>query len=161
MHPYLNGERAPLWNADARGAYFGLTARHTRADMARAALEGLTFNLAHVAQMVQALTGPFTNLQAAGGFTHSTTWQQIVADVFNTPVTIPANAESSCLGAAVLGFVSLGVLPDLSAVATLMTPTTPRQPLTANVQTYQQLYPLYEQLAQAYQPLFHQLAKFN
>ncbi|RRK09844.1 gluconate kinase [Lactiplantibacillus garii] len=161
MHPYLNGERAPLWDANARGAFFGLTAQHTRVDMARAALEGITFNLAHVAQMVQALTGPFDNLQAAGGFAKTPAWRQIVADIFNASVTIPQNVESSCFGAAVLGLVSLGVLPDLNAVADLMAPVTPRQPQTANVATYQRLYPLYEQLAHDYQPLFKTLATFN
>ena len=161
MHPYLNGERAPLWDANARGAFFGLTAQHTRVDMTRAALEGITFNLAHIAQMVQALTGPFTSLQAAGGFAKSPVWQQIVADIFNAPVAIPKNVESSCFGAAVLGMVSLDLLPNLEAVSDLVNHDAPRQPVAANVAVYQRLYPLYEQLAQAYQPLFKQLADFK
>lgn len=161
MHPYLNGERAPLWDANARGAFFGLTAQHTRVDMARAALEGITFNLAHIAQMVQALTGSFTSLQAAGGFAKSPVWQQIVADIFNAPVAIPKNVESSCFGAAVLGMVSLGLLPNLEAVSDLTNHDAPRLPIAANVAVYQRLYPLYEQLAQTYQPLFKQLADFK
>ncbi|WP_137624938.1 gluconokinase [Lactiplantibacillus pingfangensis] len=161
MHPYLNGERAPLWDANARGAYFGLTARHTRAEMARAALEGICFNLAHVAKMVQALTGPFTNLQASGGFTRSETWLQILADTFDTTVTIPASFESSSLGAAILGFDSLGVISDLSAAQTMVQPDQQRQPNATNVAVYRDLYPIYEQLATAYQPIYQQLAKFN
>ena len=161
MHPYLNGERAPLWDANARGAYFGLTARHTRADMARAALEGICFNLAHVAKMVQALTGPFTNLQASGGFTRSETWRQILADSFDTTVTIPASFESSSLGAAVLGLASLELIPDLSAVQTMVANDQQQLPKETNVTIYRELYPIYEQLATAYQPIYQQLAKFN
>ncbi|BDZ30454.1 gluconokinase [Lactiplantibacillus sp. WILCCON 0030] len=161
MHPYLNGERAPLWDANARGAYFGLTARHTRAEMARAAMEGIIFNLAHVAKMVQALTGPFTNLQATGGFARSTTWRQILADIFDTTVTVPASTEGSSLGAAVLGFESLGLITNLAEVHHLVGNTTSQVPNPTNVQTYQALFPIYEQLAEAYQPIFKELAKFK
>ncbi|WP_318766760.1 gluconokinase [Lactiplantibacillus carotarum] len=160
MHPYLHGERAPLWNANARGSYFGLTAQHTRVDLARAALEGITMNLAHVAQMVQTLTGPFTQLQAAGGFANSSSWPQIVADVFDTPLNVPTSVESSCLGAAILGLVSLGALPNLAASARLTRPQTTTVPDTENVATYQRLFPLYEQLSTTYQPLYDQLTQF-
>lgn len=161
MHPYLNGERAPLWEATARGAYFGLTARHSRSEMTRAALEGICFNLAHVANMVQALTGPFTQLQATGGFTRSETWLGILADIFDTTVTIPDSMASSSLGAAVLGFESLGLIPDLTAVKTMIESTRQQRPNPTNVQTYQELYPIYEQLIAAYQPIFNQLSKFK
>lgn len=162
MHPYLNGERAPLWDANARGAYFGLTARHTRADLVRAALEGICFNLDHVAKMVQALTGPFTTLQASGGFTRSKTWVQILADTFETTVTIPVGFESSSLGAAILGFTSLGVITDLSRAAENMVAAGQAQrPNVTAAKTYRELYPIYEQLATAYQPIYQQLAKFN
>jgi len=161
MHPYLNGERAPLWNANARGAYFGLTAQHTRADLSRAALEGISFNLLQVAELVQQLTGPFQSLQATGGFANSVTWRQILADVLATPLVIPDSFESSCLGAAVLGWVSLGQLPDLTAVAGLVGHEQKVHPEPSAVNTYQRLYPIYQALTTAYQPLFSALADFN
>ncbi|MFC6179739.1 gluconokinase [Lactiplantibacillus daowaiensis] len=161
MQPYLNGERAPLWNADARGAFFGLTAQTTRAEMTRAALEGITFNLVHVAKLVQNLTGPFTSLQATGGFANSAPWQQLIADSFATPVTIPNSFESSCLGAAILGWVSLGELANIEAASTLVGAEQTIVPDPATVATYQQLYLLYQQLQQVSQPLCQQLARFK
>lgn len=161
MHPYLNGERAPLWDANARGAYFGLTAQHTRADMARAALEGVTFNLYHVAQLVQQLTGPFVSLQATGGFANSAPWRQLLTDIFDMPVTIPTNFESTCLGAALLGWQRLGDVTDLTASAEFVGPETTLQPDPTTAATYQKLAPLYTELARTYQPLFQQLAEFH
>jgi len=161
MHPYLNGERAPLWNANARGAYFGLTAQHTRADLSRAALEGIGFNLVQVAELVQQLTGPFKSLQATGGFANSATWRQLLADIFATPLIIPDSFESSCLGAAVLGWVSLDQLTDLTAVAKLVGHEQVVTPNAKAVATYQRLYPIYQDLTTAYQPLFEQLAAFT
>jgi len=68
---------------------------------------------------------------------------------------------SSSLGAAILGLESLGQISDLTAVKTMIELTRQQHPNPANVQTYQELYPIYEQLIAAYQPIFKQLEKFK
>ena len=112
----MGGERAPIWDSDARGSFFGLTRQHTRAHMVRAALEGIVYNLYMVMLMIEGVAGKPKSIQATGGFARSELWRQMLADIFEQDVTIPESFESSCLGAAVLGMYSLGLVDDLSAV---------------------------------------------
>lgn len=110
FHPYLGGERAPIWDAYARGSFFGLTRKHTRAHMVRAALEGIVYNLYIVMLTIEGVAGKPKSIQATGGFARSALWRQMLADIFEQDVTIPESFESSCLGAAVLGMYSLDML---------------------------------------------------
>ncbi len=113
FHPYLGGERAPIWNAYARGSFFGLTRKHTRAHMLRATLEGIVYNLYVVMLTIEKITGKPKSIRATGGFARSALWRQMLADIFEQEVSIPESFESSCLGAAVLAMYSLGYIDDL------------------------------------------------
>jgi Sugar (pentulose and hexulose) kinases len=112
----LEGERAPIWNAYARGSYFGLTQRHTKAHLVRAAMEGTVYNLYAVLKMIEKITGVPKSIQATGGFARSKLWKQMLADIFNEKVIVPESFESSCLGAVVLGMYSLDYIDDISEV---------------------------------------------
>nr|WP_179394251.1 gluconokinase [Lacticaseibacillus absianus] len=149
--PYLNGERAPLWTGDARGSYLGLTARHGQPEMIRAAMEGVVFALRDVAALVLALGTRPTRVLANGGFANSPLWCQMLADVFEQPVTLPAGLASTAWGAARLGWQALGV--------TTHTPTTgvtyrPGPDATR----YGQLWPVWQQASRALLPLSASLA---
>jgi gluconokinase len=106
--PYLLGERAPLWNPDARGALVGLTAGHGQAHVLRALLEGVALQLATVLELVDGLGHAVAVLRADGGFTRSDVWLSIVADVLGRPLELPAVAEGACRGAALLARHALG-----------------------------------------------------
>ncbi|WP_225048443.1 gluconokinase [Lacticaseibacillus kribbianus] len=108
--PYLAGERAPLWDAAATGSFVGLKTTHTTADLVRAGMEGVIFNLAAVLDLLAPLAGPPASLAAAGGFAKSPLWCQMLADITNHAVVVPASVESSALGAAVLAAQALGRL---------------------------------------------------
>ncbi|MDQ0971343.1 FGGY type gluconate kinase [Neobacillus niacini] len=99
FHPYLAGERAPLWNANARGSYFGIGLHHKKEHMVRAVLEGVIFNLNTVMLALQELIGVPNKIMATGGFARSELWRQMMADIFNQEVVVPESFESSCLGA--------------------------------------------------------------
>lgn len=71
FHPYLGGERAPIWDANARGSFFGLTRTHTRAHMVRASLEGIVYNLYTVMLALEEVVGKPKSIQATGGFARS------------------------------------------------------------------------------------------
>ena len=114
FHPFLGGERAPLWDANARGSFFGLSQLHTRADMLRAVMEGINMNIATVFTAVADLVGEPHTVTATGGFANSEVWRQMLADVLNCPVNIPNSFESGCLGAITMAMVSLGMVDDLS-----------------------------------------------
>lgn len=106
--PYILGERAPVWNAQARGLYFGLSINHTKAHLIRAAMEGVTYNLYSIGKRI-AKTKPLTQIDAAGGFAQSPLWLQMVADVFNCKVCVSGSTESSALGAVMVGAKAVGL----------------------------------------------------
>lgn len=146
FHPYLGGERAPIWDANARGSFFGLTRQHTRAHMVRAALEGIVYNLYMVMLMIEGITGKPKAIQATGGFARSALWRQMLADVFEQEVNIPESFESSALGAVVLGMKSLGLIDDLNVVKDMIGVTNTHEPNADNFQAYRELLPIWIRL---------------
>lgn len=159
FHPYLAGERSPLWNANARGSFFGLGLHHTKAHMIRAVLEGIVYNLYTVLTALEDVVGPAKSIQATGGFARSILWRQTLADVFNRTVTVPEVYESSCFGAAVLGLYALGRIADLSEVTEMVGESDRHQPIAQNAQRYQTILPLYRQLLESFVPLYEDIAK--
>lgn len=106
--PYILGERAPIWNANAKGVYFGLSIRHSKAHLIRASIEGVIFSLYSIGKIL-AEKREITELRAAGGFAKSPMWLQVLADVFNIKVLVSGTVESSALGAVLLGTEALGI----------------------------------------------------
>ena len=116
--PYLEGERAPIWDADTRGLVFGLTTDHGPAHLIRAVLEGVALSVRHVLTTAEADTGVHAReIRAAGGSTRLALWNQIKADVTGRPlVTVPV-ADVGTLGAAILGAVAADLYPDPATAA--------------------------------------------
>lgn len=115
--PYLQGERAPIWNADAKGVFFGIRSGHEQRHFMRAVLEGISYSLYQVGASLEDSIGPIKHIYASGGFTHSATWLQLIADVFYKKVYVIDQADASAIGAAIMGFYALGCIPDLEASA--------------------------------------------
>jgi len=161
FHPYLGGERAPIWNAYARGSFFGLTRKHTRAHMVRAALEGIVYNLYVVMLTIEGVAGKPKSIQATGGFSRSSLWRQMLADIFEQDVTIPESFESSCLGAAVLGMYALGYIDDLSAVKDMIGVTDVHKPNKDNFEVYRELLPIWIRVSEVLEPEYKEIATFQ
>ena len=115
--PYLRGERAPVWDADAKGVFFGVQSVHTQRHFMRAILEGISYSLYQVGASLEETLGPIQHIYASGGFTRSKTWLQLVADVFCKKVDVTGVADASAIGAAMMGFYALGIIKDLEASA--------------------------------------------
>lgn len=143
FHPYLTGERAPLWNADARGSFFGLTLSHKKEHMIRAVLEGVIFNMYTVLLAMEEQVGRPAKIHATGGFARSPMWRQMMADIFDQRVIVPESYESSSLGAAVLGLYATGRISSLQAVESMVGNTHEHQPVKENADLYKQLLPVY------------------
>nr|WP_239549124.1 gluconokinase [Scopulibacillus daqui] len=161
FHPYMAGERAPLWNADARGSFFGLALHHTRDHLIRAVLEGVIFNIYGVLLALQELIGMPESVQAAGGFARSELWRQIMADIFGQNVTIPESFESSCLGAAVLGLYAIGEIDSLDVVSDMIGITHKHQPIPENVEVYNELKPIFLSFSRRMAEEYHRIADFQ
>ncbi len=138
--PYILGERAPVWNSEAKGVYFGLTINHTKAHLVRAAMEGVIYNLYSISKGLQKRTA-VTEIYAAGGFAQSTLWLQILSDVFNSKVMVSGSLESSALGAVMVGMKALNIQaaihPDIISI---------NNPNSVNHQKYQKAFQKFERL---------------
>ncbi len=161
FHPYLAGERAPIWNPDARGSFFGLGMHHKKEHMVRAVLEGVIYNLYTVLLALQELIGVPKKIRATGGFARSELWRQMLADIFNQEVDVPESFESSCLGAVVLGRYALGEIEDLSVVSNYVGSTHVHTPIKANVERYEELLPIYINIYRKLEAEYSSIAAFQ
>lgn len=111
--PFLTGERAPYWNSNARGTYFGLSIYHEKKQMIRAVFEGVMYRIHSVLTALEELAGPTKEIRASGGFARSQFWTQLLADVAGAHVTVPQSIESSGIGAAKMGLLAMGKIKKL------------------------------------------------
>lgn len=161
FHPYLGGERAPLWNSNARGDFFGLTALHTRADMLRAILEGINLNIAVVFESLTNLVGKPSSVTATGGFARSKVWRKMLADTLDCQVNVPDSFESGCLGAIMMVMESIGMADDYSIVKNYLSHETTYRPQPEAAAVYAKLLPLFKQVEELLSPAYSTMAKLQ
>jgi gluconokinase len=161
FHPYLAGERAPLWDANARGSFFGLGLHHKREHLIRSVLEGVILNLYTVLLALEELIGEPKKIQATGGFARSELWRQMMADIFNQEVHVPESFESSCLGAAIIGLYSLGEIDSLNVVSEMIGATHYHKPLEENVEVYKDLTPIFIRQSRLQKEEYADIAAFQ
>lgn len=161
FHPYLAGERAPLWNANARGSFFGLGLHHKKEHLIRAVLEGVIYNLYTVLLALKELIGEPKKIQATGGFARSELWRQMMADIFHQDVYVPESFESSCLGAAILGLYSLGEIDTLSVVSEMVGADFHHEPNMESVEKYKDLTPIYIRLSRQLEEEYESIAAYQ
>jgi xylulokinase len=153
--PYFAGERTPLFDPDARGVLAGLTTAHGRAEIYRAALEGIAYGVRHNLEAMASAGGAAGRLVAVGGGTRGGLWTRIVSDVTGLPQQIPAETIGACLGDALLAAEATGVDVDLvhgNPIASTVTPD------PANVTRYEEFYGHYRSLYDATAKTAHFLA---
>ncbi|MDQ1145671.1 gluconokinase [Bacillus sp. SORGH_AS 510] len=162
FHPFLAGERAPLWNPDVRGSFFGLTLSHKKEHMIRAALEGVIFNLYTVfLALVECMEGPVTRIQATGGFARSDVWRQMMADIFDLDVVVPESYESSCLGACILGLYATGKIDSFDVASEMIGSTFKHTPKENAATEYRNLVPIFISLSRSLEEDYTKLAKYQ
>jgi xylulokinase len=145
--PYLAGERSPIWDPTATGAFVGLTLAHGRAHLARSILEASALAIRHVAEPMLTAGVTVTAMRACGGPARSETWNQIKADVTGFPVLVPAVLETAVLGSAILGAVGIEACPDVPTGVRAMTRIERRlDPRPENRATYDRAYAIYRGL---------------
>jgi xylulokinase len=160
--PYLSGERTPHRDPLARGAFVGLTQRHSLGHLARAVMEGVGFSLRDGQTIMAELGLPISELRAIGGGARSPLWRQIQADILGTPLVTMRAEEGPAFGAALLAGVGAGLYPDLrSAVESAVATGETIEPRPAAQQVYAELYALYRQLYGLLKPGFGTLARLS
>jgi xylulokinase len=157
--PYLTGERCPYPDPNARGAFVGLTLRHSKRHMARAVLEGVSFGLRDSLELIKGLGVPIEQVRASGGGARSPLWRQIQADVFGAELVLINVTEGAAFGAALLAGVGAGVYRDVrEAVDACVRVVSSTRPQTEAAAAYEKLYPAYRGLYGALKPTFDALA---
>ena len=157
--PYLLGERAPRWNADARGVYFGLNMAHTRADIIRATLEGITLNLKVILDAFTQQGAQIAAMRVIGGGAKGRTWRQIMADIYGIPVQRPALlAEATSFGAALAGGIGVGLYKDWSLAEQLTPIVDEIQPNRDLAPLYGRMFDFFNRAYEAFVPLYKEAA---
>ena len=111
--PYLNGERTPWNDPDAKGIYLGLTLKHTRAHMIRSAMEGIVFGMKNSLEIFKEMGIEYRKIIASGGGARGQTFLQIQADIFGKEIYVNQGEEQACIGAAILAGVGVGIYSDM------------------------------------------------
>lgn len=144
--PYLLGERAPYWDANAKGVFFGININHTRKHFMRALLEGVIYGIYSIGRALESVTEEIDSIYATGGFVKSPLWVQMLADVFDKKVMIAKSYENSCLGAAILGMKSIGIIQDFNEIHEMIPITKIFNPNSENHKIYNKSYKLFSKL---------------
>ena len=158
--PYLMGERSPLLDADARGAFIGLSGIHARRDLLRAVMEGVIYSMRQNLEVLRGMGIAPAEMRACGGGARSPFWRQMMADVFALPVQTVKNTEGPALGAAILGGVAAGMYADIpSACAALIRENASQLPDVQRHVDYEKYYDLYVSLYPALKDAYRALAR--
>ena len=166
--PYLQGERTPYFDADARGVFFGLSTTHTRAHMTRAVLEGVAFSLRDSLDLfmqtqlgdhqVGSTSPQHVAIKLTGGAAQSPLWAQILADVLGFPIQASESPHGSAMGAALLAGMGIRWWLDPAALA-LKTRNHFYQPRADAVAQYHEISSIYKALYPALKLQFKQLKR--
>ncbi len=156
--PYLMGERTPHLDADCRGVFFGLSAMHTKKDMLRAIMEGVSYSLKDCLNVLSQMGIEPTEMLACGGGAKSSLWRQMLADIFDCPVASLENTEGPALGVAILAGVGAGLYSSVEEACDKMIKKKEQKvPQSQNVAFYQKKYEFYATLYPALQSAFKHL----
>jgi xylulokinase len=157
--PHFSGSGTPTFDTRSKGAILGLTFAHTRADLAKAILEGITYELRINLDLLKAGGVQVDVLRAIGGGAKSPLWLQLKADITGIPVVTPQITEAAGFGAALLAGVGAGIFPSAGEAANrFLQLTTTYEPDLARHMAYTRQYQLYRQVYPAIAPISHALA---
>lgn len=160
--PYLMGERTPHLDANARGVFFGLSAKHWKSHMLRSVLEGVVYSLRDCLEIIKGMGIDINEIRASGGGSKSKLWRQMQADIFGHDIHTVNSSEGSALGVALLAGVGAGLYNSVpeACVATIKL----KDKLTANMQLhteYDKYYSIYKNLYTSLKENYAKLAELT
>ena len=144
--PYLLGERAPIWNANARGVYFGLNINHEQKHFIRATIEGILYEIYNIGKTLEEHRSIKT-LSVNGSFASIPFCSQLIADIFNKPVSVSKNISSVGLGAFLLSAADMGIYKNLEEAAQTVVLPDIYKPNKQNHTVYARYFSIFEKLS--------------
>lgn len=158
--PYLLGERAPIWNANARGVYFGLNIKHEKQHFIRATIEGILYEIYSIGKILEEHR-TIKNLSVHGSFASLPFCTQMIADIFNKPLTLRKNSDSIAYGAFLLSATEMGIYKNLDqAVKTVNLPDV-YTPKKQHHTTYMKYFKIFERLSVRLSEEFEDIANLQ
>ena len=156
--PYLMGERTPHLDPNARGVFFGLSARHGKKEMLRAVMEGVGYSLVDCMNIIRDMGLSVSEVRASGGGGKSPLWRQMQADMFRSDISTTNSSEGPALGVALLAAVGAGIYKSVPEAcdATIATVST-HAPIPENAKVYEKYYKVYQALYPAVKELYKEL----
>ena len=153
--PHFSGSGTPILDTHSRGAIIGLTFGATKTDVAKAILEGLSFELKTNIDLLRSSGIAIDHIHAVGGGAKSALWLQIKADICDVQLRVPRITEAACLGAAILAGVGAGVYADFSAVREILEFDASYDPEPVRRKHYAQRYKMYQSIYPALKDIHH------
>lgn len=156
--PYLMGERTPHLDPFARGAFLGLSGKHTKAEMIRAVMEGVTYSLRDCLRIFAESNIRVDSMMACGGGASSPLWRQMLADVFGCTVVTPQSNDGGALGAALLAAAGTGAYASVpEACEAAIRVKTAQAPVPQNSVEYEKYYRIFCEAYASIKSLTHDL----
>lgn len=161
FHPYLQGERAPLWDPRLRGDYIGLTLRHNRGHLVRALYEGIAFGLRHAMSAANERGFRFQNFRLIGGGSRSRLWAGVLASVLDQRLVIPA-CRDAAVASALLAGAGIGRLPQPSDWRDCLPPPIDAfDPIPAWRAAYQKRYLVWLDAGERLREIYHRMGGWS
>ena len=158
--PYLNGERTPHLDPNARGVFFGLSTMHKKKEMLRAVMEGVSYSLRDCVEVMREMNINVSDMMACGGGGTSPLWRQMLADLYGCQVKTTQNKEGPALGVALLAAVGAGIYKSVpEACRAVIKPEKIQEPIVENTAEYEKVYAMYRKLYPAMKQSFAELAQ--
>ena len=158
--PYLLGERAPMWNPDARGMFFGININHERQHFMRATIEGILYEIYSIGKMLSEHRN-ISALSVNGSFATIPFCTQIIADMFNKPVHVTKNSNSVSTGAFLLAATEMGIFKSLDEAAGQIEIAQSYSPAENNNITYMKYFEIFESLSNKLGDEFRRIAELQ
>lgn len=158
--PYLTGERAPIWDPNTRGVYYGLSLNHGKSHLVRAVLEGVGYALRSIIEVMEELGTDIRQVTTIGGGAEGRLWREILAGVFNRPVLAPEHLrEATSYGAAIAAGIGVGLFEDYGIAKQLINMRDEIRPEPSWSEVYEAGYSVFRELYPALRPSFAALAE--
>ncbi|RYG34815.1 MAG: gluconokinase, partial [Chitinophagaceae bacterium] len=159
--PYINGERAPIWDANSSGAFVGIRSVHTKAHFCRAVLEGVCLALNEVLQAVESRSESITQIKVSGGFVNSKTWMHLLADISGKRLVLQQTEDASAIGAAFMAMKAIGLNGGKYPVETQNDKTVLIEPDAEKHKLYNKTFVVFKGLYSGLKDSMHQLNLIN
>jgi len=157
--PYLMGERTPHLDATIRGGWIGLTARHKRADLIRAVIEGVSYSQRDCLDIIEDLGVAVNSVRASGGGAQSAFWRRLLAGILHKRVVTLETQEGSAYGAALLALVGTGAFSNVPEVCrAAVRETDSISPDAGEAAFYEKAHRVYQAMYPALKPICQQIA---